>query len=417
MMDLPRNTTGKRLASGAVAYYWRPLKADIDAGFTLHAEALGSESVAAFERAAVLNSHLDDWREGRGVEKRALDRQPGFGTLEWLLERYRRSPAWGKVSARSRPDYEYAFKTLLSVPRNSGGDIGAAALVSIDAAAVDKIYEKLQTGPRGKRKRLAVVCIMKVARAWDVVARLCPKVVPKENPFRGVELVHGRGSRAAASRADASALHRALLEAGEHHLAAAPLICFEWLQRPENVIAGSLAWTDYRPAEQPNHVRIAHHKTGAMVWMRLSDEAGPFFEALTGYLDGLDRLGVPVVLCRPIINSHTKARGQARPFKLRDAQARVRRAVRKAGLPDWLTLDACRHGGMTELADSGLTEEQEMSLSGHRTPEAKRRYVKRTEAQRLEASRKRRAWLAEQTKGETQNDVAVETQNGAAKIV
>jgi len=42
--------------------------------------------------------------------------------------------------------------------------------------------------------------------------------------------------------------------------------------------------------------------------------------------------------------------------------------------------DACRHGGMTELADSDLTEEQEMSLSGHSTPDAKRRYVKRTEA-------------------------------------
>lgn len=33
-------------------------------------------------------------------------------------------------------------------------------------------------------------------------------------------------------------------------------------------------------------------------------------------------------------------------------------------------------GGMTELADSDLTEEQEMSLSGHSTPDAKRRYVK-----------------------------------------
>ena len=81
---------------------------------------------------------------------------------------------------------------------------------------------------------------------------------------------------------------------------------------------------------------------------------------------------------------------------MRDARARVRDAARAAGLPDWLTLDACRRAGLTEIADSGLTEEQEMALSGHTTPNAKCRYVKRTEVQRLVAARKRRAWLGEQ---------------------
>ena len=52
-------------------------------------------------------------------------------------------------------------------------------------------------------------------------------------------------------------------------------------------------------------------------------------------------------------------------------------------------------GAPTELADSDLTEEQEMSLSGHSTPDAKRRYVKRTEARRMTAGRKRRAWIQE----------------------
>jgi hypothetical protein len=105
---------------------------------------------------------------------------------------------------------------------------------------------------------------------------------------------------------------------------------------------------------------------------------------------------VAVVLTEPIINRFKGKCGPARPYKLRDARARVRQAARGAGLPDWLTLDACHHGGMTELADSDLTEEQEMSLSGHTTPDAKRRYIKRTEAQRLVAARKRRAWVISQ---------------------
>jgi hypothetical protein len=33
--------------------------------------------------------------------------------------------------------------------------------------------------------------------------------------------------------------------------AAAAVICFEWLQRPENVLAGCITWQDYRPDAFP----------------------------------------------------------------------------------------------------------------------------------------------------------------------
>ena len=62
--------------------------------------------------------------------------------------------------------------------------------------------------------------------------------VPAVNPFRAVELTHGKGTTKPTSRADAYALHRALIAAGEPHLAVVPLVCFEWHQRPENVLAG-----------------------------------------------------------------------------------------------------------------------------------------------------------------------------------
>jgi hypothetical protein len=70
---------------------------------------------------------------------------------------------------------------------------------------------------------------------------------------------------------------------------------------------------------------------------------------------------------------------------------------------------------MTELGDSDLTETQEMSLSGHATPDSKRRYIKKTEVQRLAAVRKRRAWILEQTKAEIQNEAGDAIQNDAAK--
>jgi hypothetical protein len=75
------------------------------------------------------------------------------------------------------------------------------------------------------------------------------------------------------------------------------------------------------------------------------------------------------------------------------AQRLVREARERAGLGAHVTLDACRHGGMTELGDSGVTEQGGMSLTGHSTPQAFRLYVKRTETQRMIAARQRRAWV------------------------
>ncbi|WP_424956119.1 hypothetical protein [Hyphomicrobium sp. 1Nfss2.1] len=414
MKGWPRYMIERRLASGEIAYYWRPRRRDIRAGFNLQAEPLGSDIGSAIARANELNRHLDSWRSSIGGV-RSLDLQRGFGTLEWLFERYRRpdSLAWQKVSERSRPDYIRAFKLICALPRKSGGDVGTAPVKAIDARAADKIYQRLKEGPRGPRLRQAALCIALAARAWDVVARLYPKDVPALNPFRGVELTHGRGKRPAATREDAYALHNALIAAGEPHLAVAPLVCFEWLQRPENVIAGHLTWLDYKPASKPNSVRIEHHKTGALVWMPLSDSDGPFFPELSEHLDRLQRLGTPIVLMAPA----RKRKGRVldpRPFLMREARKRVRQAADVAGLPPWLTLDACRHGGMTELADSDLTEEQEMSLSGHSTPDAKRRYVKRTDAQRLTAARKRRAWVQEQKTHESSNDGSSKSRNGTS---
>jgi hypothetical protein len=213
--------------------------------------------------------------------------------------------------------------------------------------------------------------------------------VPAVNPFRAVELEHTKGTTRPASRAEAYALHAALVRAGEPHLAVVPLVAFEWHQRPENILAGHLTWLDYRPKERPNAVRVVHHKTGEINWLPLVSPAGQaHFPELSAYLDALPRLGAPIVLMqsKPL---GKREPGPAKPFLLRTARARVRKAARAAGLPDDLTLAACRHGGMTELGDAQLTEQSIIALSGHRTADAARGYVKRTESQKENALMKR----------------------------
>ena len=393
----------KRLRDGGIAYYWNAPNWFLKAGFTLHREALGRDYGLAVERVRELNQHLDAWRGGRHNIK-DLDFQPGVGTLGWLVERYMRTPAWDKVSVRSRPEYLRAFEIVLRFKLRTGQELRLVPVAGMSARGVDQLYVALQKGTRIKRRlRQANVCVLRMARAWDAVHRHYPTVVPADNPFRGVELEHGKGTTRHASRAEAYALHCALLQLGERHLAAVPLICFEWHQRPENVLAGHLTWADYRPAERPNAVRIRHHKTGEVVWLALSDSQGDLFPDLTQYLDGLGHLGIPVVLRSPA------KKVPARPFTLRQARKRIRAAAAAAGLPHDLTLAACRHGGMTELGDAELTEQQSMALSGHKDPKSHRLYLKRTERQRMAAARKRRAWVdleaeAEQKEPTFQNE-------------
>ncbi|MCB1505025.1 MAG: hypothetical protein KDJ47_08620 [Hyphomicrobiaceae bacterium] len=387
--DWPRYVSVKTLAAGGVAYYWAPQRRDVDRGFTIRSEALGQEYAAACDRALMLNAHLDAWRAGRGGMAPLEETRSEYGTFAWLVRAYVRSAAYSRVSMRSRSEYERALDRIEKMTRTDGrGTVGGLALKSITPAAVDRIYERLQLGPRGKRIRQANLSIDVAGRAWDVVHRLHRAAVPAENPWRGVLQIRNKTTKPAATRDEAYALAVALRDIGEPHLGAAALIAFEWHQRPEHIRAGDITWTDIRPPDHPTEVFVRHPKTGEKDWLPLDDEDGtPFFPELEAYLAALPRLGIPVVLT-------AGRRGPARPYSAEYAQRKVREAREHAGLGDHVTIDACRHGGMTELGDSGATEAEGMALSMHKTPQAHRLYVKRTRRQRINALRKRRALVA-----------------------
>jgi integrase len=407
-VDWPRYMVARRLKSGEIAYYWTPRRKDLDQGFPIQGEALGPLYGAAIDRAALLNAHYDSWREGQNAVK-DVDLSPRFGTVMWLFERYRRSAAFERVSERSRPEYLRALARIEELPTRTGGTISQLPVASISARAADKIYAALQHGPRGKRVRQANLSVDVARRAWKIVRRHYPNVVPAENPFEGILKITGSRTKVAATRDEAYALAHALKDIGEPHLGAGALICFEWLQRPENVLTGKITWPDYRPPEHPQHVRIFHHKTGAVVLQPLEHKGRRLYPELESYLADLPRVGVPIVVTKG-------SRGPSRPYAMVYAQAKVREARQRAGLGSHVTLDACRHGGMTELGDAELAEQGVMALSGHKTPHAARLYVKRTERQRINAAAKRRQWIeANETEPRVEMEGGAESRNGTKR--
>jgi hypothetical protein len=61
--------------------------------------------------------------------------------------------------------------------------------------------------------------------------------------------------------------------------------------------------------------------------------------------------------------------GKSKSYSFSGMQKIVQRMRKDIGLPVEFTLDACRHGGMTELEEAKLTEGRGRAPSAHRTKE------------------------------------------------
>jgi hypothetical protein len=419
---LPRFVIPKILASGATAFYFNVPTLYRKLGCTIANEPLGSDyAVACGEngeggRAAGLNALFDEWNTKRKGGQVSTGRLAAYGTVDWLFREYRLSKAYlEKVAPRSRPDYERTILLIADIVTKKGDRIGDRPIRAITPVSADKIYDIVCKGPRGLRPRQGEKALALCRRAWRVVHRLYPnqfdRAVP--NPWEGVTKTRRtKGTKAAATREQVYAFAWGCIERGQPEAAAAAVICFEWLQRPENVLAGYLRWTDYRNNQWPSAIKIEHHKTGAVVWHPLEEPAPggvvKFYGEAEAVLARLPRRGVAMIL-------REAGEGITKPFSFSGMQKIVHTMRDKIGLPAMFTLDACRHGGMTELEEAELTDGQGRALSAHKSQQAYEGYAKRTMGRALSATRKRHAHrLANAPGTNIQNELRNNIQNGGA---
>jgi integrase len=401
---LPRFVIAKPLAGGRIGFYFNVPTYYRNQGCKIPNEPLGFDYVDACGdngeggRAAALNGLFDEWRAMRAGEP--IEIIARYGTVDWLFREYKISKAYlEKVSERSRPDYERTMLLVADTLTKNGDRIGSRLIRSITPRGADKIYEKIIIGVKGKRLRQGEKAVALCRKAWKVVRRLYPDEFDDmtSNPWEGVTRERRvKKKKPAVTREQVYAFAQGCVDRGHPEPAAAAVICFEWLQRPENVLAGYLRWTDYRSKEWPNAIRIEHHKTGELVWHPLEETVGnvttKFYEDAEAILAKLPRRGVPMIL-REMISPRGGAdeKATSRLFSISGFQKIVQRLRAEIGLPSTFTLDACRHGGMTELEVAELTDGQGRALSGHKTQQSYAGYAKQTLERALPATRKRYA--------------------------
>ena len=340
-----------------------------------------------------MNARVDEWHAIRRGLAVTGERVPIYGTIRWLFQEYRRSAAYlEKVAARSRPDYERTMQLVENIVTKKGDKLGDRKIKSVTPLSTEKIYAKIIDGPKGERLRQGEKAVALCRRAWRVVHRLHPREFSSDipNPWDGVTLKRRiKKKKPAVGRGQVYRFAWGCIALNKPEPAAAAVICFEWLQRPENVLAGALRWPDYRSKNWPNAIKIIHHKTGATVWHPLQDDDGTLFYAeAEAVLSKLPRRGLPMIL------RELKSRNGVayKPFSYSGFEKIIQQMRKAVGdLPSYFTLDACRHGGMTELEEAALTEGQGRALSGHKTAQAYRGYAKETFDRALAATRKRHA--------------------------
>jgi hypothetical protein len=358
-LPLPRYVIAKNLANGTTGFYFTvPTRRKM--GCTLPNEPLGSDYAIACGRdgtggrASGLNGLFDEWWKARNGEP--VESLTRYGTVDWLFREYKASERYAKrVSARTRPDYERLMQIMIDLPTKRGDRVGQRPIKSITPRAADKLYEQVCAGPNGPRPRQAEKVVALCRAAWRVVRRLFPDCFDREvpNPWDGVTMEQRtKAAKPAAAREDVYRFAWGAIDAGRPEAAAAAVICFEFLQRPENVLAGYLVWPDYHGKEAPKAIKINHHKTDAVVWHPLeetTEDGTKFYADAEAVLARLPCRGVAMIL-------KNRRDGNTEPYTAMQMSKVVRALRDRLALPSTFTLDACRHGGMTELEAAELTD-------------------------------------------------------------
>jgi hypothetical protein len=132
-------------------------------------------------------------------------------------------------------------------------------------------------------------------------------------------------------------------------------------------------------------------------------EVVKFYADAEAVLAKLPRRGSPMIL-------REVDEGVSKPYSTGGMQKIVQRMRKALDLPAAFTLDACRHGGMTELEEAELTDGQGRALSAHKTQQSYEGYAKRNLPRALSATRKRYAHTLANAKATT-------IQNGASDLI
>jgi len=371
MADKEPNTYGKPLASGETLWSWQPTSRDTKNKCPMAYTALGTDFAQAMVKAQDLNATLYQWRKDRRANRDEVSHAKG--TFGWLLTEFEK---YGLVDASDKYKDEVARYVRIAGELKLKG--GKAFIhqdlekVTVKAAQNCVIKIKETRGGSTAKKARAIF-----SAAWAEGFRLNEAIVPETNPWSHVKLSHKEQETFAASYDQLQSYVSAAIAMGEIGMAVAARLCWDMHIRPTEVFR-SVMWSSYRPGHKPHHFLAGHEKRDTGGWQPMDDpedlkegRVTPLFTELEDLLRMMPQKGA--LICMREERQGTKIiPGSWLPIK--NSSTISRRIRAKAGLPDEVTLKSFRHGGITELGESGAETSLIQARTAHRQRASLDRY-------------------------------------------
>lgn len=359
----------RMLADGTIAFYYVPPKPARKAKI-LDAQPLGADPVKAVARAEELNRILDAWRARTAPQGAETIK----GTIAWLAREFRQSVKYfTSKGTKTQRFYDQNLKVLENFKLKSGRRLGDLLTNQIKPKHADKIYEVIQEidpetkKPRKLRKGNAVM--QTARRLFNFGIRL--EVVDK-NPFSKMGLT-GNPAREVVWEIDQlNKFVDEAITADRRSIGLTALMCYELCQREGDML--KITWGRYKDGTM--HVRQG--KTNTLVPVPVSEELRQMLDATPRRQD-----------VSPDEDFIVWSESTQEPYEERNFRELVSEIRAAAKLPKDLWIMDLRRTGLTELGDSGATEDEIMSVSGHLDRDVVRRYVLKTKIQAINAIRKR----------------------------
>lgn len=352
------------------SYYWRPTPEMERAGFSR--EPLGQDLARANRRAAILNAQWDEERSRNSPLETISN-----GTFAWLFSEFQKDPVWyGSRAIRTQEGIDRAFRRVSEIL----GDTSVKAFQRKHARA---LYNKLRKENGLNVARDTLKWFRRAMRyAQDIGVR-------DDNPVAELSVEEPKPRQAIWQPHEVEAVITAALMGGtadsgnkippRPSVALATAIAYDIGQQRCDVLA--LTWDQW---DGEAFTIIQQKKRGdRRLFLPVTSETREMIEAST-------RVSTHIIVCeqtgQPFVDPpHTSRRSRqtafARLFKKFRLRAGIERDVWFADL---------RRTALTELGNSGATETEIVSISGHKHgSQILNTYVVPNKAASLAAAQKR----------------------------
>ena len=348
----PRYLQEQKYGNGMVFYRYNPTAKYINEGIVTRTN-LGSDLSIAKKKANEFNKLIDAFLQQQS-EVVAVQNNP---TVQGLADEYLLSSDFNMLADKSKQDYQYFIKNMLSTIVESK-HLSRTYLKNMNGAKAKKSYEVWLN--RGISMANHICSVSRKMYSYGMEMGYV-----QNNPFSTFNCRTPKSRKTLWTRDQVKQfLDYAYTNFKTRNLGLIVQMAYEWCQRIGDMRLLKFEYIDF----DKGILHLEQSKRRATVHLPISkDLLAMLVQQKEDY--GFQEYVAPM----------PKAiRGAYKPYSLHGVSKVGRQAMSSAGLPNELRLADLRRTGTTEMVEAGVSMGQIMSVTGHANPNSVMPYMKNT---------------------------------------